>query len=339
MKCCGNCFGDFFLTQQITEMSSETGNCSYCNAKQTSLISPSSLFDIFDGLREALYQESINPQSEPLGRLLESDWKLFEALDDSVADSLLGTIVPDISSLRFEAVVARDSDAVLKWDELSDELQHENRFFPKKMAFSDEREGLLFEYLTAKGDTETKLYRARLLTEGTPFDLNKMGKPPLELVSYGRANPMGIPYLYVATTVDTAIAEIRPYKHATVCVATFELTEPLKFADFCNPLKTISPFQLDDQGLRILRMNMPFLLRMGEELSKPVTPHKSHLEYLPSQYLCEYLKQQGFHGVMYKSSVGTGLNYAVFDDSTVSGIEVKTYRVDDVQLEISPSVI
>ena len=150
---------------------------------------------------------------------------------------------------------------------------------------------------------------------------------------------MGIPYLYCATDAETAIAEIRPYKHARVCVASFELTKPLNFADLCNPQVTISPFVLiedDDDDLRLLRRYMPFLTRMGEELSKPVSPDKSHLEYLPSQYLCEFLKQSGFHGVVYKSSVGSGLNYAIFDDSTLTGIEVKTYIVDEVNLMISP---
>jgi len=332
MKCCGNCFGDYFLAELVAELSSESGSCSFCGSAEMALVSPDSLYEVFDGLREALYQESSNTESVKLSHLLKLDWGLFGTLDEGVVDSLIEVIIPDAEGQGYVPVVAHDADVVLKWDELRDELQHENRFFPQKLSFRVEREGILFEHLTARGNSPEFFFRARLLSDEEPYGLNKMGKPDPELASNGRANPMGIPYLYVATNPETAIAEIRPHKHADVCVATFRLSVPLKFADLCNPLNTVSPFQLDDDGLRLLPEYMPFLVRMGEELSKPVSPHKSHFEYLPSQYLCEYLKQRGFHGVAYKSSVGTGLNYAIFDDETLEGVEVKVYKVDEVNL-------
>ncbi len=336
MKCCGNCFGDFFLAKIISDLSSENGTCAYCGSKSVAVTSTDSLFLTFDGLRDALYKESQGENSLPLSKLLRSDWDLFKALDDSTAEELLDTIIPGYNSVCFEPVVAHDSEAVLEWDEFRDELQHENRFFPQKKTFDAQHEGRLFEYLTASEAASKKLYRARLLMREEPYELNEMGKPPPDLVSYGRANPMGISYLYVATTDDTAVAEIRPYKDAQVCVASYELTESLNFADLCDPRSRISPFLLvvadDDEGLRLLRRYMPFLERMGEELSKPVSPHNSHLEYLPSQYLCEFLKKEGFHGVVYNSSVGSGLNYAIFDDASLQGIDVKTCRVDEVKL-------
>jgi CspA family cold shock protein len=77
---------------------------------------------------------------------------------------------------------------------------------------------------------------------------------------------------------------------------------------------------------------MDFLCRLGEELTKPVFPHKAHLEYLPSQYLCEFIKSLGYDGVLYKSSLGDGDNYAIFDDSKLIGLSVEVVDITDVAL-------
>jgi hypothetical protein len=189
--------------------------------------------------------------------------------------------MPELNSVSYKPVVDHDAGMVVKWDKLREELKHENRFFPQTMAFRREQEGTLFAYLAIKSSVPHLFYRARLLTETEPYGIDQMGKPPREVTSSGRANPMGIPYLYVATNEETAVAEIRPCKSAIVCVAKYELTEELTFADLCEPRSSISPFQVlvdNDESLRLLRRYMPFLERMGNELSKPVSPHKSHLE-------------------------------------------------------------
>lgn len=80
---------------------------------------------------------------------------------------------------------------------------------------------------------------------------------------------------------------------------------------------------------------MPLLERLGLELTKPVQPSSAAFEYIPSQYLCEFIKKRGFQGVVYRSSVGEGVNLALFDPDTAVGIEVTTSRVDRVTVEIS----
>ena len=337
MKCCGNCFGDKFLTKEIERMSSEVGSCSFCNASEVAIVSPSKLIDSFERLLDVLYKESGDADSISLLDLLKSDWELFYGLGDMQANRLIDSILPELNSTRYKPVVDHDTGMVLKWDEFREELKHENRFFPQKMSFRKEHEGKLFAYLAVRPSLPLFFYRARLLTERTPYNVCEMGKPPCEVTSNGRANPSGIPYLYVATDEETAVAEIRPFKSASVCVAKFELTKMLTFANLCDPRSSISPFLLidDDEGLQLLRRYMPFLVRMGEELRKPVSPHKSNFEYLPTQYLCEFLKHSGFHGVMYKSSVGSGLNYAIFDDTSLRGVDVSTYKVDKVNLVTS----
>ena len=335
MKCCGNCFGDKFLSVEIERISTESGQCSYCDAISVPIISPSKLVDLFEQLIDTLYKENGDSDSYPLLGLLKTDWDLLGSLTDAQSNQLINTIVPELGSKRYKPVVVHGDDPVIKWDALREELKHENRFFPKNMTFDIEHEGKIFGYLSSFIEPPNNVYRARLLMEEEPYEIDQMGKPPHEIVSNGRANPMGIPYLYVATNEQTAVAEIRPFKSATVCVATFSLTRPLTCANFCDPPRSVvSPFLLlgDEEGLRLLRKYMPFVDRMGAELSKPVSPHKSHLEYLPSQYLCEFLKRSGFDGVVYKSSVESGLNYAIFNDASLDGTEVRTCKVDEVRL-------
>jgi hypothetical protein len=66
---------------------------------------------------------------------------------------------------------------------------------------------------------------------------------------------------------------------------------------------------------------------LGEELSKPIIPKEAALEYLPSQYLCEFIKSIGFAGVLYQSSLGEGFNLALFDDTGLDFVEKTEYIV------------
>lgn len=154
-----------------------------------------------------------------------------------------------------------------------------------------------------------------------------MGKPPETIVSNGRANPVGIPYLYATSDINTAIAEVRPSKGETVSVAEFKVKTVLILADLRNPKQTISPFELEDDDLIQLYQDMPFLTHLGEELSKFIVPREAELEYLPSQYLCEFIKHIGFHGVIYRSSLDSDDNYAIFDDSLVKCTKMMKCRV------------
>ncbi len=337
MACCGNCFGDSFLCIEIERLSTSIGACSYCGRDRVPLIEPSLLIDAFERVYDALYELSNSEGAFSLRELLRADWLLFPELDDDLADQLLEAIIPGVGYHKFVPIVDHDEEAVIKWDQLREELKHENRYFPQTMTFDDTREGSLFSYLSSTVNLETPLYRARLLRDDVPYSIAQMGAPPSKIASSGRANPIGIPYLYVATTEETAVAETRPFTGATVCIAKYEILGALEVADLCDPTSRISPFliQSDEESLRLVRKYMPFLVRMGEELSMPVSPYESHLEYLPSQYICEFLKHLGFDGVAYKSSVGPGLNYAIFKEESVRGISVTKHKVSAVNIVIS----
>ncbi|MGZ5482965.1 MAG: RES family NAD+ phosphorylase, partial [Pyrinomonadaceae bacterium] len=171
-----------------------------------------------------------------------------------------------------------------------------------------------------------------------PFPTSQMGAPSSRYASYGRANPAGIPYLYLGSTETTAISEVRPHAGGTVCVAQFKTSNNLKLVDLRNPKKTVSPFELEDAtAIGRMRSDLPFLLRLGDELTSPVLPEAAAIDYTPSQYLCEFIKRCGYNGVVYRSSVSAGINLALFDPTLAEAGAVASYRVTGVSVEVEPT--
>jgi hypothetical protein len=56
-------------------------------------------------------------------------------------------------------------------------------------------------------------------------------KPRPSQATEGRANPAGIPVLYLGTTEQTAISEVRPWVGVSVSVAQFKLLRTIKAID------------------------------------------------------------------------------------------------------------
>jgi hypothetical protein len=54
---------------------------------------------------------------------------------------------------------------------------------------------------------------------------------------------------------------------------------------------------------------------------------------VPSQYLCEFIKKYGFSGVIYRSSVSTGQNLALFEPAGAQPGTVIQYGVTSVTMQ------
>jgi hypothetical protein len=80
---------------------------------------------------------------------------------------------------------------------------------------------------------------------------------------------------------------------------------------------------------------LPFLERLGDELTRPVIPQSAAIDYTPSQYLCEFIKKCGYQGVIYRSSVGDGINLALFDPARARCGTVTQHNVTRVLVEIA----
>jgi hypothetical protein len=338
MNCCAECFGDRGLRKSlIPSRSTTTGRCDYCGTTSVTILPPAQLAEYFE-LLVSVYRP------DPAGRILvqwfREDWGLFEnpRMDDSRAKDLLAEILDDGEIVRQPFAPSTDlaTDRLTQWESLRDELMHHNRFFPQVNMDLDRLE-LLLSHLTMDADeVPNQWYRARIQTGAAAFPIVEMGAPPNKVASHGRANPAGIPYLYLASNPKTSISEIRPHTGEMACVADFRTPNTQKLVDLRNPKKSVSPFVLADAtDIARMRGDLPFLVRLGDELTRPVVPQSAAIDYTPSQYLCEFIKKCGYHGVIYRSSVSDGINLALFDPSLAQPGTVTQYRVDRVTVDIA----
>ena len=332
MFCCPDCFVDKFLQLEIRSLSSVQGKCEFCGKTSDSLIDPVKLTDRFGPLLD-LYV--LDPSGSNLLVLLQNDWNIFQPFSKTKQENLLLQVSGGRYNVRqyYSTRFLKDKSNLEKWNKFREELKHNNRFFPTNAPDIDHLKpfGSYIGQKNLKGSM--KLFRARINNNNTPFPCNKMRKPPKDKTTNGRANPFGISYLYVASDPDTAISEIRPNKSEKVTVAEFKINSTLELADLRDPKSSISPFQLNDEiELELIYKNLPYLSMLGNELSKPIIPQEVNLEYLPSQYLCEIFKHLGFHGIIYKSSVGKGSNYVIFNDNKLSIENCYQFEVTDTKI-------
>ncbi|RII98057.1 MULTISPECIES: RES family NAD+ phosphorylase [Clavibacter] len=336
-RCCPTCFGDAGLRDNIfPDLDRNVGTCSFCGEISSQLVEPEQLREYFETLVE-IYDVSEDGQFLPT--LLRQDWGLFShtRMDDPRVKELLAEILNDGDIVRrtFIPSPAYQTQSLTLWDDLRDEMMHNNRWFLDHKIDFDRLGELLDLLITDPRSLGRDWFRARLNTEDTPFPPDKMGAPPRRLAAHGRANPAGIPYLYIGSTPETAVAEIRPHTGEHASVALFSI-DAERVVDLRNPRERVSPFILEEANqIGQLLADLPLLERLGSELTRPVLPQSAPYEYIPSQYLCEFIKVSGFDGVLYRSSVSAGVNLALFKPESAQILAVNSYNVNRVSVSIA----
>lgn len=328
--CCSNCFNDVFLERRIKELSGNTGKCNYCEKQNTEIIEVNKLQDLFEEIFD-LYEE--NQEGLLLSELLYIDWKMFE-INKHIANRLLSDIlnISEILTVKYINKIEKTSEVV--WDNFKEELKHKNRYFPNDKEFNKEDLKDIFQYFETI-DYPKEIFRARISKDRKIILNERMGKPPSGQLTQGRANPVGISYLYVASNIQTAISEIRPDKGDIVTVSKINLPDNLRFLDIRSPKNTISPFHFSDNILEAVYKDLDLLEKFGEELSKPILPREAGIEYLASQYLSELIKHSGFDGMLYTSSIGDGFNIVIFNNVELNFIESNLYSINNIAIEFS----
>lgn len=155
-------------------------------------------------------------------------------------------------------------------------------------------------------------HRSRPRPDGATWPVNEqeLSAPPSEHARAGRMNPPGISYLYLAFDAATAIAETTTTP-STVAIAEFKATRDLNVVDLTVLPELPSIF---DNSKRGRREELLFLQSFTAEISKPVPKDGTeHLNYVPSQVVCEYLAQimrvsdgTTIDGLVYRSAVHEG---------------------------------
>ncbi|WP_157766371.1 RES family NAD+ phosphorylase [Pedobacter ginsengisoli] len=345
------------MKKRIEALSTKKGNCNFCDSKGVIVITCAELNTEFEQLFD-MYMPNPNAEKS-LGHdkpvlihehLVEYWPRLFNAANLSTKDVLhlvnqIGRGWDNYSDEFFEtpiefgtlldSAVGVGEDLQLQWDMFSDEIKTRNRFFIGEKIDTDRLESV-FERLAIYYPADTYFYRARISDHQLPP--SELGKPPQNHTTPGRANPIGIPYLYISESKETTLYETRVALHEGITVGKFVTTETINVVSLKN-IADYGPFEILDRGFDLEEFILvrPYLMRLEHELSKPVRKLDVHLDYLPTQYLCEFIKSLGFDGVEYKSAMNSqGYNLAIFKDRKLECIESAYHRVTNLTYDWDP---
>ena len=154
--------------------------------------------------------------------------------------------------------------------------------------------------------------------------------PPAEKINDGRANPRYICYLYLSEDEETPVYEVRPMNSAIVSVAKFKLKKNLKLYDFTKSYQiehdNCSNTENSDVDVSLFQV-------IGDKFSVP--QKGGWEEYLPTQFIVEKIKNMGFDGIRFKSSLkNEGVNIVLFNPENCEAVSSKLVRVQNNELKI-----
>jgi hypothetical protein len=222
-------------------------------------------------------------------------WDIANAFDDD-------SWVPiNHCSLRY-------NDALrMGWQKFSHSLKHECRYF-----FHEKRDDIYnpsesidtVEILHHLKDSINELCLIQVISQGTNIfrahisgldeklsGAERLGSPPVAYAKLpNRMSPAGISMFYGAYDINVAITETyKPTpKEKKATVAKFCPTRDLNVIDLSNVLPVPSIF---DSQNRDKRERIKFINDFIMDISNPIDrEEKSHVDYVPTQVVCEYLK-------------------------------------------------
>lgn len=165
-------------------------------------------------------------------------------------------------------------------------------------------------------------------------------KPLPNRATEGRANPAGISILYLGTTEQTAISEVRPWIGASLSVAQFKTLKRLKAIDLSREhgkssfFAVMHRFMNDGEPLTTEEKEKAVWIDIDNAFSRPVTLSDDRADYVPTQILAELFRNAGYDAIVYKSQFGEkGFNVALFDVNNANAINCAPYDVTEIEVK------
>ncbi len=340
MNCCVNCFNSEYLIS-IINADDRNGNCDFCNSINVSIYSARELAPFFRNII-SLYEvnadsvfdiaQSIKKDFNLTTNLVDNNKLLFEAIFVDEEEILTELFNSNVSSEIKIELISETNQIHSIWKEFKEEIKSVNRYHInntidlKKLANFFNHESF---YKTIKKGRI--FYRCRV-SDKIGFTINQMGNPPNELASGGRANPKGISYLYIADKLETSLYETRASLFDYVTVGEFRLNEDLKILNLRNPKDDPIPWS-ENEAIEDFLTYVPFIQTLQKEISLPIRKRDKQLDYIPTQYISEFIKSLGFDGVEYQSSLfAEGYNLAIFNPDKLECINTKVYEIEYIKL-------
>jgi hypothetical protein len=345
MNCCVNCFADTQI-REIIASSAEIGSCEFCGGSGVKVYPIGKNGGVEALLKSILDIYHVAPATTK-GKLLRNaicdDWDIF-SVSSGITQKLLVKMCSDqfaknekLFSSPVHIPECQDEDylseasitAGYSWSEFAETIKYENRFHSR--IFNQDAFASFLTYAKKIYPAGTQMYRARICKDKKGFSKSEIGTPPRELCTAGRINPEGVGVLYLSTKDETALYEVRAGLYDFVTVGDFMLREDIQVVDLAG-IGSISPFiyapEAETDDLLRYAVNRTHLREIAMEIAKPLRRNDSPLEYLPTQYISEFIKSQKYEGVEYASTMATeGYNVAVFDENFFECVNTHVYEI------------
>ena len=328
MLICGNCFNDEELQIAVSNESSGYGICEACG-QETSVVDTNIFSDFF---KELLHLFQPEKEGIDVVSLLQKDWDIF--VDTKVGNVIIGHFL----SLDYYGYDLKEKVGYINsikkdisiWDKVKKEVREVRRFFAN-LSFFDGNKMIEANTLIPKG---TILYRARIIPSNRTYLKKKdMSCPPRGKATAGRANPLGIPYLYLCKDEETTYYEVRALYLDKLAIGHFKTIRDLNILDFTSTLSLYYAYNNSTFSLSEVISRQKLLQLISTDLSKPLRRYDSELEYVPTQLICEYCKINGIDGICFNSSLHNGgVNVVLFDSSTAVCTKVQNREIRNVHI-------
>lgn len=206
------------------------------------------------------------------------------------------------SEAKTQIYVSKDHKFQKLWEEFDSRFD-EGRYFipPTSELIKHYFDFIMSEQKSRNLTRGMKFFRARINDGKNPMGSKDLEAPPKEVAKFGRLNVSHIPVLYMAEQFKTAIQEVQPHREANVAIAVCTAKKDLHVLDLTIAGDNKNSFH-------------DFRRMIGQLFSKPHKPNEKERNYLPTQYLAEYIKNKGYDGVKYLSTLHEGgINICIFE--------------------------
>lgn len=340
MNCCVNCFTSSYLIS-IINGDDRIGKCDFCKTKNTSIYSARELSDFFRNIL-SLYVADKNSNTR-ISESLKEDFNLFSDLVLNPTDLLKAIFTDELEdfesifknnvSLRRKPFLETEADNIHNiWNEFKEEIKFINRYHIQNTINLKKLETFFLHESFYRNIKKGRIFFRCRVSDANGFTCEKMGNPPIELASSGRANPKGISYLYLADSPETSMYETRASLFDYLTIGEFKLAEDIKILNLRSP-KYDPIYWSEIEEIEYYLIYIPFIQTLQKELSLPIRKRDQILDYIPTQYISEFIKSLGFDGVEYQSSLNSeGYNIAIFKPEKLKCFKTNVYEIKDIKL-------
>jgi len=332
---CKNCFADKELVGFIVSQN-QNGDCNCCGSKDVEVIAVEELIDFFKELFDNFQPKAAG---KSLISLIQGNWSLFSNLE--CGNKILNFTLDKVGSPIANSEELVDfNDAILEninhWFKLKEQLKWEKRYFTNIEYLTDDLGWDSFFESKVVIKKEDIFFRARLHGNANKnaFTGEEMFCPPKEISSAGRANPIGIPYLYLSDNAETILYEIRASYLDDITVGSFmikpEIENEIIISDFTENPTLYHPNEVNKKIKATLLKQL-----ISRDLSKPMRRYDSELDYIPTQFICEFIKIfTNVQGIKFRSSLhNVGNNLVIFNQNLMNCVDAKKVRVSKVVIK------